>query len=517
MLHKNGSVIVLNFDVEKNTKPLLNPNHFKFVLVDPEGDLSHAEAAFKKVRISRAKIVLIIIKKPISLFVDYVLSSYWKIRCINVILVYESDGKIEVVTHNPYLPSKSKFVNLTANKFTQDLFYDKTRNLYGTKIKCLLTFADRTKIKKVQNSGNIYYEGKDYQAMQTILSHLNGQLQVETLDNVLFNPWFESIHITNRTGRKIAILKQRDISILIKSERFTTDDEVLDNLYPHTQNDLSSLAPKSSQISVSNSMITIYKPSMWIINMVTPVAFFLFVLIIRKLFGNTLNIQELYFNVWRISIVNNVLRFPRNSLERSLYFSWLIYCFITNMYLQSKITSILAFRNDYPDIDTIEKLFISGLPLYSIPIYINEVEKKYSGTEFEVYAKSLIPLSSNEGFMDQMIYRSDVSKIPAFLTEHDIAVFVSRCKYARKNGAQMYHLVQESLIPNYQSYKVVHNSPLLPILNKKLRRLEEGGFIDLWANRAIYNATLEGFLYPEHYDENYKSTAKPLSPHVSEL
>lgn len=66
-------------------------------------------------------------------------------------------------------------------------------------------------------------------------------------------------------------------------------------------------------------------------------------------------------------------------------------------------------------------------------------------------------------------------------------------------GNPNYHLLRESIIPNYQSFKVVSNSPLLPIFNKKLRLLQEGGFIELWANWAIYNATINGFLFPENY------------------
>lgn len=78
-------------------------------------------------------------------------------------------------------------------------------------------------------------------------------------------------------------------------------------------------------------------------------------------------------------------------------------------------------------------------------------------------------------------------------------------------GKPNYHLLRESIIPNYQSFKVVSNSPLLPILNKKLRRLQEGGFIELWANWAIYNATISGFLFPENYDrENVVETSLSL-------
>lgn len=79
-------------------------------------------------------------------------------------------------------------------------------------------------------------------------------------------------------------------------------------------------------------------------------------------------------------------------------------------------------------------------------------------------------------------------------------------------GTQTYHLVKESIIPNYQAYKVIHNSPLLPAFNKKLRRLGEGGFIELWAKRAIHNATIEGFLYPENFAE---TKAKALSLHAT--
>jgi hypothetical protein len=158
---------------------------------------------------------------------------------------------------------------------------------------------------------------------------------------------------------------------------------------------------------------------------------------IKKLVGSVIDIQKLYFDIFRILLVNNVASFPKNSLERLLIFGWIIGAFIINMFVQSKITSILAIRKYFADINTIEQLFSSGLPLYSIPFYIAEVEKKYAGTEYEKYAESLIPLSSNEGLMDQMIYRTDVSKIPAFLTEHDIAVFVSQCKHLRKNGNKL--------------------------------------------------------------------------------
>ncbi|XP_015838793.2 uncharacterized protein LOC107398622 [Tribolium castaneum] len=411
------------------------------------------------------------------------------------------------MTHNPFLPTFDKIVNLTNSPLP--FFYDKTRDLHGSTINCLFTFHDRTKIKKVRRSGKVDFEGKDYNAIATIVAHLNGKLQIETMDNAFINPWFEAINWPDRASRKIKILEKRDISILIKSEQFTVDDQIVENLYPHTQNDLSILVPKASEIPVGELMAAIYKPSTWALNVTISLIVFLLVVTVRKLCKQRIIIKDVFFEVWSVLVINHVIHFPRHSLERLLIFGWILSCFVVNMFLQTKITSFLAIRLNHPDINTIEQLFESGLPLYSLPNYAEEVQKKYNGTQYEKFTLALLPLASNEGLMDQMTYKADVSQLPAFIIEHDIALFVSRCKNLRRNGAQMYHLVKESIIPNYQSYKVIYNSPLLPVLNKKLRRLGEGGFIELWAKRSIHNATLEGFLSPEGVAD--ADAVKPLT------
>ncbi|XP_044263544.1 uncharacterized protein LOC123010591 [Tribolium madens] len=406
---------------------------------------------------------------------------------------------------------KDGFLYIAINEVEPDFtfFYDKTRDLLGKRIKCLFTFHDRTKIKKVRRNGIEYFEGKDYNAIATIVTHLNGKLHIETLDNALINPWFEAINWPDKTNRKIKILTKRDISILIKSEQFTVDDQIVENLYPHTQNDLNILVPKAPEIPVGELMLAIYKPCTWVLNLSMSLIIFLLIATIRKLYKKSIIIEDILFEVWSVLVINQVFHFSRNSLERLLIFDWILCGFLINMFVQTKITSFLAIRNNYPDINTIEQLFESGLPLYSLPNYAEEVQKKYTGTQYEKFTQRLLPLASDEGSMDQMTYRTNVSQIPAFLIEHDIALFVSRCKNLRINGAQMYHLVKESIIPNYQAYKVVHNSPLLPILNKKLRRLGEGGFIGLWAKRSIHNATLEGFLSPEAFPDT--DAVKPLT------
>lgn len=133
-------------------------------------------------------------------------------------------------------------------------------------------------------------------------------------------------------------------------------------------------------------------------------------------------------------IVNNFIRIPKYSIESFFAVGFLCYGFINNIYLQSKITSLLAIDEYYPEIDTIEDLFSSDLPIYSFMKYVNETRKKYLGTPYEHVINSLRPIDTNEGLMDASMYKIDTKTIPGLIIEHDIALFMARCRFFYKNG-----------------------------------------------------------------------------------
>lgn len=62
--------------------------------------------------------------------------------------------------------------------------------------------------------------------------------------------------------------------------------------------------------------------------------------------------------------------------------------------------------------------------------------------------------------------------------------------------------MRESIIPSYQCYQLKHGSPFLPNVNRLLRYLQEGGILDYWSRRSVYQAMIEGLLVPyEDYEE----------------
>lgn len=231
----------------------------------------------------------------------------------------------------------------------------------------------------------------------------------------------------------------------------------------------------------------------------------------------------LLLSIVRIMVTNSTNWFPDHSVERLIMLGWIVYNFTINMIMQSKSTSILLIKTYDIDIDTIEQLVQSNWDTYSFSNNIQAVQDKYHGTEYDNFAQSLIPLMNiSEGNMDKLSYSGEnmdnhsTTVDYSFLAEHDIAEFVVRTKNYRRNGClfsitffntkkmflpnfldrPVFHIVRESIIPSFQSYKLVKGSPLVPVFNKLLRRLEEAGLINFWAQEHLNQAITEGLLHP---------------------
>lgn len=73
--------------------------------------------------------------------------------------------------------------------------------------------------------------------------------------------------------------------------------------------------------------------------------------------------------------------------------------------------------------------------------------------------------------------------------------------------------MRESIIPSYQCFQLKHGSPFLPIVNKLLRYLQEGGILEYWSKKTIYQAIIEGLLVPyEDYEaDSFSSESLDLN------
>lgn len=241
-------------------------NHLKIIVMNPYNDWTNTLIYFINIKMTRAKILLIFVSPPPRLIISAMMSLYWSSNCVNVVTAYEKYGEIKLFSFNPFLPENRFLVQLDP---TSDIFYNKLKNLHGYTINALYITQDRTKVlTKWSRRGNVYW-GRDYQTWTTIFSHINGTLNIvklwKSLKSDEVNPWVNSnYHSSNRTELKKQILSRNNISVILHSQTFCEDDGVIENAYPHAQDDDCIIVLKGKEIPLYRQIMKLFDHGGWI-------------------------------------------------------------------------------------------------------------------------------------------------------------------------------------------------------------------------------------------------------------
>lgn len=239
--------------------------HVKIAVVNPDGELNHIFKIFGKIKETRAKLILMCTKRPSHLLLHTILQAYRNLKCLSGIVVYQDLGKIMVYTVNPFLPEKECVIKLNS---TDDIFYDKLKDMMGYRLNALFTFEDRTKANSKRMGKHFHYMGKDYNTMYTIFKHMNATLNIIHAKRILMeneiNPWTNSNKHVKRLEVKKRILYDYNISFVIHSQPFLTDDDITENTYPHTQDDDCILVLKGEELFLSDQLLNVFSRTAWL-------------------------------------------------------------------------------------------------------------------------------------------------------------------------------------------------------------------------------------------------------------
>lgn len=109
----------------------------------------------------------------------------------------------------------------------------------------------RQLMTKWTQNGTIYW-GRDYEAINTIFTHMNARLKILRVNDLLedgeINPWVNSNYHTNRTEIMKRIITKNKISVILQSQSFTEDNDLLEHAYPHAQDDDCIITKKSKEV-----------------------------------------------------------------------------------------------------------------------------------------------------------------------------------------------------------------------------------------------------------------------------
>lgn len=239
----------------------------KIAVVDPSGELNHVYHIFGKIKMARAKIVVMCTKRPHRMLHNIILTTYRTLKCLNSVVVYQHLGKIHAYTVNPFISDDDFSVKLNG---TENIFYNKLTNMMGYKLNALFSYNDRTKAHSKKTKNGHIYTGKDYDAISTIFGHMNASLNIIHIEDILksneTNPWVNSnIHV-NRLGVKERIINEYNITVVIHSQPFLIDDGITENTYPHTQDDDCIIVLKGSELALYEQLLSVFSKSGWIFN-----------------------------------------------------------------------------------------------------------------------------------------------------------------------------------------------------------------------------------------------------------
>lgn len=142
--------------------------------------------------------------------------------------------------------------------------------------------------------------------------------------------------------------------------------------------------------------------------------------------GNRFSLFDIIFHAYRISFTNISRYLPKNNYPRRIIIiTYIIYCYLLNNSLQTKMISLLSLVPHQNDINTINQLSSNLRPIYTYKNYVEEIKKKYNESMYKYYHE----FENNTGPIES------IEKYNAYaLEEYDVAVSITRSKIHYANG-----------------------------------------------------------------------------------
>ena len=353
--------------------------------------------------------------------------------------------KNELFTFNPF---SGNCENVTDTHHFLDLFLDKLADMFGRVIK-IAQYAEIPRTG-IDESGQFF--GIEVEFIREICKRHNASFE-----------FFRASGIKKFTE---LVLNETDMTL----NSFVPIPN-LDRLYLNEQSDLCVMVPKSTKRPVYHVLTSPLDGIVWI------VIFILFELIMILLYlaGRKYNRTKGLISIHFI-LIQAMLSIPSSckfrGVENMLMIFYLFFAMQLTIHYQTIMTSLMAEISFFPDIDTLQELDASGIPVR----YTN-----YNG--FHADSTKLSNLVEYKGHVAAAFLARNYSVTEAYIIPCDFGRYIMTHHIQSRDGQQRMHLMKEHLMINsdIKSYFLRPNSPLRKLLTDYIQLFYQANLHHYWS------------------------------------
>jgi hypothetical protein len=402
----------------------------------------------------------------------------------------------EILYYNPFVEAnvyeRGQVYKYASTGAVDRYFLDGVWNLHGSSLHISMYQLQVTAIKEAinntENNSACNYRGRDGLVLKELAKHMNFTPNV-TSDNVNS---FESSD--GRLSRPLKDIENGDVDIVMNSVFMKVLHSVdIEYVTPVTHfGKICVVVPRADRIPVWVSLFRCFSVVLWATLIGTYILSTICWHILTKHSFPHQSHRDIHWTTSLTEVLNIFLPtcfvniFPfRNQSERMFLASCMFFSIVMTSIWQGALFNKLKSPLHYKDIDTLEELDESGLPIFAMEEALYDLFDLIDTPTTKRLSKRLT-LTDFPHSLDLIQQVADHRNFSLLLSLIEIETLLDTYPI----NTRLLHCVQECPIIYFSSYVVPKGSPYLKDINTIVGRLFESGLIRKWYYDAIYEIFL---------------------------
>lgn len=410
-------------------------------------------------------------------------NKYWILNVVTMVRYLNiCDRHTEIMTYNHFDAIKSRGVIDVIPDQVSELpktYLERTWNLAGHSIRVTMFHSFPNAVFKCEWPDQCTYEGRDWEVIKNLATFMNfTPVILQSSDGKGFGYKSES-GFTGSIGD--LVYKKADISGNERYIKYYGTNTIEFTMPAFYTMQLVVVVPKAHRISSWKAISKCFTFQFWMclltVFMVTAMLWYVLRKLHRKVscLTNTVDMMAVFLTM-SLSFLTKISSFSQRVLLSScLFFSLVIMCGF-----QSSLLDAVSYPHFQPDIDTLQKLDESGLPIVTLD-------------------PNLMDTFDASPSMRNLAVRLEIQNLSSQILLHHIAFYRNVSMLTGKGEALWFlskypdklYIVNECPREYFVSYMIPKRSPYATRIHNLLGKMSEAGLVKKWDQNASYSLQLE--------------------------